>query len=399
MAWKQTNPMEQKTLFIKAWLSQRFTKSDLCEQFGISRPTANKWIERFKQGGFPGLQELSRKPHYSPNATPQWIVEWLVSERRKRPDWGAKKLLDLFEQRFPEAKKPADSTGDLILARAGLVKPRKVRRHTPADSLPFAECDAPNTTWCVDFKGQFQLGDQKWCYPLTVSDQFCRYLLLCQALPNTLGDPVKAQFERLFYEFGLPWNIRSDNGSPFASTALGGLSKLAKWWIDLGIRPERIRPAHPEQNGHHERMHRSLKACLLKREAIAGNLADQQAMFDAFVHEYNHERSHESLLDDDKKRQTPASLYQPSSRIYTGKIEDYDYGQGVELRRVKPSGELCWQGEIYYLSQILKQETVAFVPYADGIWHIYYRFHFLGQMDDREKKITPASSWHINHTM
>lgn len=382
--------MEQRIQFIHAWLTRRYTKVELCQQFNISRPTADKWIKRHQQVGFDGLAEHSRRPQHSPNATPQWISEWLIAEKLKRPDWGAKKLLDLFARTFPTQHKPADSTGDLILARAGLVKPRKRRSKISADTQPFNECTASNSTWSVDFKGQFLLGNNRLCYPLTVTDNFSRYLLMCQALSNTQSAPVMALFEQLFSEFGLPWAIRSDNGSPFASTALGGISRLSKWWIDLGIRPERIQPAHPEQNGRHERMHRSLKHSLHARlDKIEQDLCAQQVVFDAFVHEYNHERSHEGI-----GRQTPSECYTPSNRLYTGKIEPYDYGESVQLRRVKGSGEIKWQGKTYYLSQVLAHEPVAFVPYADGVWHIFYRFHFLGQFDEREEKIIPATSWH-----
>lgn len=390
MPWKETNAMEQRVLFIKAWLSQHYKKTDLCKQFGISRPTADKWIKRHEQVGFNGLKALSRKPHHSPNATPQWICDWLITERIKRPDWGAKKLLDMFARCYPDAPRPADSTGDLILLRAGLVKPRKRRRYTAADTLPFETCDAPNTTWCVDFKGQFPLGNKQQCYPLTVTDNFSRYLLLCEGLPNTRADAVIRLFEQLFNEFGLPCTIRSDNGSPFASTALGGLSRLSKWWIDLGIRPERIKPGHPEQNGRHERMHRSLKASLNARlTKLEYDFNAQQVVLDAFRDEYNHDRSHEGI-----ERKTPAECYAPSLRTYTGKIEPYEYAEHAEIRQVRQNGEIKWRGQTYYLSQVLAKEPVAFVPYADGIWNIFYRFHFLGQMDEREKKIKPATQWH-----
>lgn len=257
-------------------------------------------------------------------------------------------------------------------------------------SQPFNECTHANSTWCVDFKGQFTLGNRKLCYPLTVTDHFSRYLFMCQALSGTQSAPVTALFEQLFTEFGLPWAIRSGNGAPFASTALGGITRLSKWWIDLGIRPERIQPAHPEQNGRHERMHRSLKDCLYTRlDKMEQDLRAQQVVFDAFVHEYNHERSHEGI-----GRKTPSECYTPSNRLYTGKIVPYDYGEGVELRQVKGSGEIKWKGKTYYLSQVLAHEAVAFVPYADGVWHIFYRFHFLGQFDEREGKIIPATSWH-----
>ncbi|MGY4675529.1 integrase core domain-containing protein [Ursidibacter arcticus] len=386
MPWIEINTMQQRVLFIKAWLSRRYTKVELCKQFNISRPTADKWIKRHEQLGFEGLTELSRKPLHSPKATPSWICQWLINEKIKRPHWGAKKLLDSFARHFPDQKKPADSTGDLILARAGLVQPRKLKRRMSAYSEPFGDCSAPNATWSADFKGQFLLGNQKPCYPLTVTDNFSRFLFCCKGLPNTRSAPVIAEFERLFTVFGMPCAIRSDNGSPFASQALGGISKLSKWWIDLGIRPERIKPSHPEQNGRHERMHRSLKAQLSPKQSLEA----QQEFFDQFLQEYNEERSHEGI-----GRKTPTECYQPSMRTYTGVIKPYDYDDGVDIRKVKLSGEVKWQGKTYYLSQVLANEPVAFEPYADGIWHIYYRFHFLGIFDAREMKIKPATQWHL----
>ncbi|VTU06994.1 Integrase core domain [Actinobacillus indolicus] len=386
MPWIETDAMQQRVLFIKAWLSRRHTKIELCKQFNISRPTADKWIKRHEQVGLEGLRELSRKPHHSPNAAPQWICEWLINEKIKRPHWGAKKLLDSFARHFPDVKKPADSTGDLILSRAGLVQPRKSKRRISADTELFSDCTAPNTVWSADFKGQFLLGNQKLCYPLTVTDNFSRYLFCCKGLPNTRSAPVMTEFERLFTAFGMPCAIRTDNGSPFASQALGGISKLSKWWIDLGIRPERIKPSHPEQNGRHERMHRSLKAQLSPQHSFEA----QQAFFDQFLREYNEERSHEGI-----GRKTPVECYQPSIRTYTGKIEPYDYSDNVDVRKVRLNGEVKWQGKTYYLSQVLASEPVAFEPYADGIWHIYYRFHFLGIFDAREMKIKPATQWHI----
>ena len=214
-----------------------------------------------------------------------------------------------------------------------------------ADTQPFGECIAPNATWRADFKGQFLLGNQKFCYPLTITDNFSRFLFCC----------------------------------------LGGISKLSKWWIDLGIRPERIKPSHPEQNGRHERMHRSLKAALQPQNSFEA----QQTFFNQFLREYNEERSHEGI-----GRKTPAECYEPSKRIYTGHIEPYDYGDNVEIRKVKLSGEVKWQGKTYYLSQVLANEPVAFEPYADGIWHIYYRFHLLGSFDAKEMKIKSATLWH-----
>ena len=303
MAWQETDIPEQKELFIKAWLSGRYTKSAVCERFGISRPTGDKWIARHFEEGLLGLRERSRRPKTHPNATPPDICEMLVAAKLERPHWGAKKLLDLLRREHPGMNWCADSTGDLILKRAGLVRPRRLRRRTPADSLPFGECAAANQCWSVDFKGDFATGDGKRCWPLTVSDNFSRYVLLCRSLRRTRAADVRPWFEALCREYGLPYAIRSDNGSPFASTALGGLSRLSKWWVDLGIRPERIRPGHPEENGRHERMHRSLKEYMLRQDGIAGDSVAQQRVFDEFRVEFNEVRTHEGL-----ERRTPASL-------------------------------------------------------------------------------------------
>ncbi|PID64582.1 MAG: integrase [Gammaproteobacteria bacterium] len=291
--------------------------------------------------------------------------------------------------KHPELKFPANSTGDLILGRAGLVKPRRKKRRTPADGQPFSDCTAVNQCWSVDFKGDFAMGNKRRCYPLTVTDNYSRYILLCQGVSRPSRAAVFPHFERLFRELGLPWSIRSDNGSPFASRALGGLSALSKWWVDLGIRPERIEPGEPQQNGRHERMHRSLKDYLKRLDKIEANLEKQQQRFDEFRKEFNEFRSHESLGDE-----VPASFYQPSLRIYPTRIESYDYNEAASLRKVKRSGEIKWQGRRFYVSQVLAGEHIALIPYADGVWEMYYRFHLLGQMLDRERKIQPVTQWH-----
>ena len=389
MAWQETDVLEQKELFIKAWLSGRYTKTSLCGRFGISRPTGDKWIARHFEEGLLGLCERSRRPKTHPNATPPELCEMLVAAKRERPHWGAKKLLDLLRREHPGMNWCADSTGDLILKRAGLVRPRRLRKRAPADSLPFGECVAANQCWSVDFKGDFPTGDGKRCWPLTVSDNFSRYLLLCRSLQRTRTSDVRPWFEALFREYGLPYAIRSDNGSPFASTALGGLSRLSKWWVDLGIRPERIRPGHPEENGRHERMHRSLKEYMLRPGKIAGNGVAQQRIFDAFRFEFNEVRAHEGLA-----RRTPASLYDKSKRRYPRRIRAYEYGSDAEVRSVRHNGEIKWKGRVLYLSEVLAGERVGLTVCGDGIWEVRYRFHPLGRLDERLGKVLPLTLWH-----
>lgn len=238
----------------------------------------------------------------------------------------------------------------------------------------------------MDFKGDFRLGDGKRCYPLTITDNHSRYLLACQALTRTHGSAVRPWFEQVFREYGLPWAIRSDNGSPFASVAVGGLSGLSKWWIDLGICPERIRPGRPDQNGRHERMHRSLKEAIGQSEA---NAATQQLRLDSFREEYNQERSHEGLA-----RATPASVYIASSRAYPRRIAQATYDTSVVVRKVRTDGTIKWRGSLLYLSEVLIGEPVGLEPVGDGMLELRYRFHPLGHLDERAGRIVPARRWH-----
>lgn len=386
MPWKETCAMDQREQFISQWLSGRLSKTELCERFGISRPTGDKWISRHAQGGMAALVDQSRAPRTNPNATEAAVCEQLVLLKLTHPSWGAKKLLDRLRREAPERRWPADSTGDAILRRAGLVKPRRIRRAVPAHSQPFAACDAPNACWSVDFKGDFRLANGQRCYPLTISDNFSRYLLTCQGMSRPSGLAVRPWFERVFEQYGLPWAIRSDNGAPFASRALGGLSALSKWWIDLGIRPERIRPGRPDQNGRHERMHRSLKAWIRQ---VSASLGAQQTQLDAFRREFNELRSHQAL-----DRQTPAQVHRRSERTFRRRIAPAEYDADLQVRQVRANGEIKWRGQLMYLSKVLAGEPVGLEACGDGLWTLYYRFHPLGQLDERTNKIVPAHRWH-----
>src|SRR5256714_4807559 len=297
MPWKETSAMDQRIQLIADWVSVDYRKSELCRIYGISRPTADKWIRRYDQGGLQGLKELGRTPHHHPNQTAEELRALIVQTKLRRQKWGPKKVLDWLRRERSELKWPADSTAGEILKRAGLVQPRQRRRRVAPYSEPFGECGAPNQSWSADFKGDFLLGNGRRCYPLTISDNFSRFLLLCRALERPRQEEVQPWFEWIFRQAGLPEVIRTDNGVPFASLALGGISQLSKWWIKLGIKPERIKPGKPSQNGRHERMHRTLK-----QVAPQSNLHEQQRHYDPFVEEYNWERSHEAL-----GRETPGS--------------------------------------------------------------------------------------------
>jgi transposase InsO family protein len=384
MPWKETSAVEQRIQFIADWLSGDYRKNELCRVYEISRPTADKWIDRYAAVGVPGLEELNRAPHRHPNQTAAELRALIVQTKLRRQQWGPKKVLDWLRRERPQLKWPADSTAGEILKRAGLVQPRQRRRRVAPYSEPFGECAAPNQSWSADFKGDFLLGNGRRCYPLTISDNFSRYLLLCRALERPRLEEVQPWFEWVFRQCGLPEVIRTDNGVPFASLALGGISQLSKWWIRLGIKPERIQPGKPSQNGRHERMHRTLKQAVAPQR----DLHEQQRHYDPFQEEYNEERSHESL-----GRKTPASIHYSSPRSYPAKLPELQYDSGVTVRQVRHNGEIKWRGHRLYLSAVLAKEPVGLKPIDDDKWEVRYSFHLLGVLDERTKTITPAKSW------
>jgi len=387
MPWKETCAMDQRVQFIADWLSGGYTKSELCRSYGISRPSGDKWIERYEAEGVEGLRERSRAPGRHPNAVSEALCARIIEAKLAHPAWGPKKVLDLLRRDQPDQPWPVDSTGGEILKRAGLVRPRRRKRRVAPDSQAFGACAGPNDTWSVDFKGDFRLGNGQRCYPLTVSDNFSRYLLGCRALGRTDTAAVQPWLEWAFREYGLPRAIRTDNGAPFASLALGGISRLSRWWIRLGIRPERIRPGRPGQNGRHERMHRSLKAEAVS--SVRATLSAQQRQFNVFVQQYNEERSHEAL-----GRRTPGSVYRASPRPYPAKLPTVEYHSGVIVRRVRHNGEIKWGGERIYLSEVLAGEPVGLVALDDACWEVRFSFHRLGILDQRTKKLTTPQHWH-----
>jgi len=384
MPWEQTSAMDQRVKFIADWLSGDYLKIELCAAYGISRPTADKWIQRYEQGGVRALEELSRAPHLHPNATPEEIREMIIETKLSRQSWGPKKVVGYLRENGPELNWPADSTTGEILKRAGLVKRRVCRRRVAPYSEPFSGCEGPNQIWSADFKGDFILGNGRRCYPLTLSDNFSRYLLLCRALEHPSYAAVRPWFEWAFREYGLPEAIRTDNGAPFASLAIGGVSELSKWWIQLGIRPERIKPGKPSQNGRHERMHRTLKHDVPPQTTHKR----QQHHFDLFNEQYNWERCHEALGG-----KTPGSVYCVSPRRYPGKVPPVQYDSEMIVRRVRHNGEIKWRGDLIYVSQVLAQEPLGLTHTDTGKWEVRYRFHLLGILDEQVRTIEPAKDW------
>jgi len=375
MPWKETCPMEQRVEMVGDWLKNDSTITELSQIYGVSRMTIYKWLNRFKAEGPAGIKEKSRAPYQHPNAIPEEMVQILVNARLSHQRWGPKKIRSWLTERYPDEEWPALSTISVIFKREGLIKPRRIRHAVAGYSLPFLECDRPNKVWSADFKGQFRTTDGKLCYPLTISDNFSRFILLCRGLQRPTYDQVRPWFESTFRRYGLPEAIRTDNGTPFASLGLGGISRLSAWFIKLGIRPERIEAAHPEQNGRHERMHRTLK------EATAvsprANLSKQQESFDDFVKEYNFNRPHEAL-----GMKKPVAVYESSGRAYTSRTASMKYPPELAIRQVRCSGDITWRGKRIYVSQALAGEQVGLLQLDDeNKWEISFGFQKLGILD------------------
>lgn len=380
MPWSDTTTMDQKIQFIADYLRDVLSITELCELYGISRKTGYKWIYRYLHQGPAGLENYSRRPHLTPNQTAPEIMDALLEMRRRHPTWGAKKLLPLLHKRQPDWPLPGRSTVCNILSRNGLVPKKRRRRHIGHPGKPTSQILAPNDVWCTDFKGQFKTGDGVYCYPLTVTDAYSRYLFCCQGLYSTKTVGVKPWFTRLFKEYGLPRRIRSDNGVPFATTTLARLSSLSAWWIKLGVLPELIEPGKPQQNGRHERMHRTLKAETTKPPA--GNLVAQQRKFNRFREEFNHERPHEAL-----DQETPASIYEPSPREMPNKIPPLEYPDRFEVRYVSANGGIRWNNDWVNVSVVCAGEYVGLEEIDDGIWNVYFGPLKIGRFHERKMRI------------
>jgi transposase InsO family protein len=365
MPWHERNALDQRNEFIGEWLDRERPIAELSRIYGVSRKTAYKWLERFRQSGRAGLADRSRAPHHSPQAIDEETAATIVAERQNRPTWGARKILQSLKRQQPEEAWPAASSIGELLKREGLIQARLARRKTPPYSEPLKHATAPNQLWCADFKGWFCCGDGTRCDPFTMTDAYSRYLLRCRATEKSDGVHVRAVMEAVFREYGLPEAIRTDNGSPFASRAPGGLSRLSMWWLQLGIRHERIAPGCPEQNGRHERMHRTLK-----QETASppeANRRRQQQSFAAFERVYNQERPHEAL---DWK--TPAELYVASARRYPDRLPELEYPPGAHLRRISQQGSLKWKCERTFLSEVLARQKVGLLETEDELFEVYY---------------------------
>lgn len=374
MPWMESGAMDQRMRFIVECDLKDLSMAELCRKYNISRKSGYKWRARVGEQGVEGIKDRSRAPHCHPNQVSAQIEQAILAMRAAHPTWGPKKLLRRLEDQDPAGGWPARSTIAELLRRRGLAVPRRRRRHVPPHEQPFAACGGPNAVWCVDFKGWFRTADGQRCDPLTITDAFSRYLIRCQGTQDTGVEGVGPLFEAAFRQWGLPWAIRSDNGSPFATGGVGGLSRLSVWWIKLGIRPERIKPGRPQQNGRHERMHLTLK-----RETAsppAETLRAQQARFDAFGREFNFERPHEAL-----GLATPASLYTGSPRPYPSRLAEMTYPSEWIARVVRPCGQVRFKGSQFFLGQALIGELVGLCPLDGRYWRAYFGPVSLGIYD------------------
>lgn len=380
MAWNETDAMDQRCKFVLAYSTGRFEMAELCRLYGVSRPTGYKWVERHRTEGMAGLKERSRAARHCPHRMPQEVAQWLLAERRAHPQWGPRKLLRRYRNTHLQPGPSRSAVADL-LRRQGLSKPRRRRPVRSRGGRRVGLIEVPNEVWTIDFKGQFRMGDARWCYPLTVMDSASRYLLGCDGEPRILGSQVQQRMDRLFKHYGLPRAIHSDNGAPFAGTGLTGLSRLSVSWLKLGIELRRSRPGCPQDNGAHERMHRTLKAETARPPAA--NLRAQQRRFQHFRREYNEERPHQALQD-----RTPSQLYACSARSYPARVPKPEYPAHCAVRRVRTDGSIKWQGGLLFVSTALCSELVALEEVDDGLWSVWFMAHLLGRIDLRTKKIT-----------
>lgn len=387
MPWQKRSPVMERMGFVRDMETGLYCVSELAEQYGISRKTAYKWLGRFADEGEPGLSERGRTPREVANRTPREIEEKIIELRRQHRTWGAKKLLTVLEGQLDVEQLPCRSTVSEILKRHGMVRCRVRRRREGHPGRPVAEPAVPNEVWGADFKGQFRMGNGQYCYPFTVTDLHSRYLICCDGYATTAYEGVRKSLDRVFREYGLPQAIRTDNGSPFASTGIGRLTRLGVWLMKLGIRRELIEPGQPSQNGRHERMHRTLK--FEATHPPAANLKRQQERFDAFLEEFNECRPHEAL-----EMRTPSTAYEVSPRQYpTGLIEP-DYPSHYLVRRVSRNGAIRWNGDWLNVGHSLIEEDLGFEQIADGVWDVYFAGHRLGRFDETNLRLVGTMGTH-----
>ncbi|MDE2464883.1 MAG: transposase [Alphaproteobacteria bacterium] len=383
MPWKVCQPMEERMKFV-ARLMDGEKMAGLCREFGISRKTGYKILNRYQDCGLEALTDRSRRPYRQANQLPFQIESLIIRLKQDRSSWGAPKIREKLRQLYPDVHTPAISTVHAVLDRHGLVKRRRRRRPSP-QGTPLSKAVEPNALWCADYKGEFMLTNKRYCYPLTITDFSSRYLIACEALSTTKETYAFTIFERVFKEFGLPKAIRTDNGVPFASpNSLFNLSKLSVWWLRLGIDIERIKPGCPQQNGRHERMHLTLK--LETTKPAGANFLQQQARFDDFIDYFNTERPHQAI-----DMRYPADLYRPSDRPYQG-LPPLDYPFHDKAVTVTTCGRICFNRRKINLSLVFAGQTVGIKQVEDRIWLVSFMHYDLGYFDDESCRMEPLQN-------
>lgn len=384
MPWHKTEQVDQRLKFVAALGNRRESMTELCARFGISRKTGYKIASRYALQGPEALRDRSSRPLSHPNQTSPEVEGAILRVRRAYPSWGSKKILAVLERDSPEIIRPARSTVDAILKRAGVVTPRRrrVRRRDPGGP-PVVDATAPNDVWSIDFKGWFRVGDGTRCDPLTVNDTFSRASLTCKALVSPKLQDVKRCLEQAFWQFGLPDKMLSDNGPPFGSQGLAGLSRLGVWLIRLGVRPVLIQPGRPDQNGRHERFHETLKAETAKPPRAT--ISAQQKSFTEFQAVYNEERPHEAL-----DMRVPGELYEMSEKPMVSKLEEHEYSGDAEVRRVRKDGTIKWCGETVFVGTAMASEAVGLVPKDEGLWALSLGTMNLGVLHERSGTVVPT---------
>lgn len=380
MTWRTTDPMNERVRFMILLDSGFYSVSELADRFGISRKTAYKWIRRYQADGAGAMADRPRSPRSCPHRMPDAIADLLIDCRKQHPTWGPRKLVAYLATRHSELRLPAYSTVGDLLKREGLVQSKRRRIKHVHPGKPTVIANEANDVWAADFKGEFKTRDGIYCYPLTVTDLYSRFLIGCVALTGTARIPTQQAFHMLFQIYGLPSKILTDNGTPFASAqAIGGLSKLAVYWMKLGIQPVRIEPGRPDQNGKHERMHKTLKAEATRPSKA--NLAEQQREFNRFRHEFNFLRPHDHL---DLK--TPASCYQVNARRELNTVPPASYPKHYILRKISGNSSFKWFSRVIFVSRTLEGEVVGIEEIEDGIFSIWYRDFLIGRFNERDER-------------
>ncbi len=383
MPWEESNLMDERIKFVARLLDGE-TMSSVCRKFGISRKTGYKIFNRYKHCGLEGLNNQSRRPYRHANKLPFQVERSILRIKQERTNWGAPKIREKLSREYPMLKPPAISTVHAVLERHGLVKKRRSRRYK-ARGTSLSDPQIPNGLWCADYKGEFLLGNKKYCYPLTITDYNTRYLFACEGQESTRETFAFTVFERIFKEFGLPNAIRTDNGVPFASpNALFGLSRLSVWWLRLGIAVERIKPGNPQQNGRHERMHLTLKQEATKPASF--NFLQQQERFDDFVEQYNNDRPHQAI-----GMKYPGELYTPSARVYyPPEIPEYPFHD--KTIQVTRCGRICMDNRKISLSTVFAGQFVGIREISDKIWLVSFMDYELGYFDEEVGRVEPADN-------